>query len=139
MPDSERAYRRLLGRNVSGKRGRLQLSQTAVATRMRGLGFGDWHQQTVASIEKGKRRVTADELLGLAACLETTVHQLMSPPLFGEPVELTPEISLTAGQVRSLIDGHGPNDEDFPGSHVQGARDHRGIRWDDNTLEPETS
>lgn len=79
MPNSEDAYRVILGRNISGDRGRLQLSQTAVATRMRELGFDDWHQQTVASIEKGKRRVTAEEVLGLVEALETTLVRLLSP------------------------------------------------------------
>jgi 8-oxo-dGTP diphosphatase len=72
-------YRLILGRNVSGDRGRLQLSQTAVAARMRALGFTDWHQQTVASVEKGKRRVTVEEVLGLVEALETTLPRLLAP------------------------------------------------------------
>jgi 8-oxo-dGTP diphosphatase len=79
VPDSEDAYRLILGRNISGDRGRLQLSQTAVATRMRELGFEDWHQQTVASVEKGKRRVTGEEVLGLVLALETTLPRLLAP------------------------------------------------------------
>jgi 8-oxo-dGTP pyrophosphatase MutT (NUDIX family)/transcriptional regulator with XRE-family HTH domain len=73
------AYNLILGRNISGDRGRLQLSQTAVAARMRALGFTDWHQQTVASVEKGKRRVTLEEVLGLVEALETTLPRLLSP------------------------------------------------------------
>lgn len=45
---------------------------------MRALGF-DWHQQTVAAVEKGKRRVTAEELLFLSYALQTTVAALASP------------------------------------------------------------
>ena len=88
MPDSEDAYKGILGRNISGDRGRLQLSQTAVATRMRDLGFADWHQQTVASVEKGKRRVTAEEVLGLVLALETTLPRLLAPIGEGLWVEL---------------------------------------------------
>ena len=79
MPDSGNAYRFILGRNISGDRGRLQLSQTAVAVRMRALGFEDWRQQTVASVEKGKRRVTVEEALGLVEALETTLPRLLAP------------------------------------------------------------
>lgn len=45
---------------------------------MRALGF-DWHQQTVATVEKGKRRITAEELLFLSYALRTTVAALASP------------------------------------------------------------
>lgn len=79
MPDSEHAYKRILGRNISAERGRLQATQTAIAARMNALGFGDWHQQTLASIEKGRRRVTAEEVLGLVLALESTLDRLLSP------------------------------------------------------------
>jgi 8-oxo-dGTP diphosphatase len=72
------AYRLILGRNVSGARGRLQASQTAIAERMRSLGFDDWRQQTVAKVEKGNRRLSAEELLGLAEALETTLPALIA-------------------------------------------------------------
>jgi 8-oxo-dGTP pyrophosphatase MutT (NUDIX family) len=80
VPDTHAdAYRAILGRNISAERGRLQLSQTIVAERMREFRFGDWHQQTVASVEKGKRRVTAEEILGLVVALETTLPRLLAP------------------------------------------------------------
>jgi 8-oxo-dGTP pyrophosphatase MutT (NUDIX family) len=79
VPDTEDAYKVILGRNVSADRGRLQLSQTAVAARMQDLGFEDWRQQTVANIEKGKRRVTAEEVLGLVVALESTLPRLLAP------------------------------------------------------------
>ncbi len=79
MPETEHAYKRLLGRNISADRGRLQLNQTAVAARMRALGFEDWHQQTVARIEKGQRRLTVEELFGLALALDSTVQRLLAP------------------------------------------------------------
>jgi transcriptional regulator with XRE-family HTH domain len=79
MPAQEpQTYGSLIGREISAARGRLQLSQTSVAVRMRSLGF-DWHQQTVASVEKGKRRVTAEELLFLSYALQTTVAALERP------------------------------------------------------------
>ena len=72
------AYRLILGRNISAERGRLQASQTAIGERMAKLGFDDWRQQTVASVEKGKRRLTAEELLGLIEALETTLSSLLT-------------------------------------------------------------
>jgi len=71
-------YGDILGRNISGARGRLQLSQAAVSARMRALGF-EWHQQTCMMSEKGRRRVTAEEIHGLARVLETSIARLMSP------------------------------------------------------------
>jgi 8-oxo-dGTP pyrophosphatase MutT (NUDIX family) len=79
VPDTEDAYKVILGRNISADRGRLQLSQTAVAARMQELGFEDWRQQTVAGVEKGRRRVTAEEVLGLVLALESTLPRLLAP------------------------------------------------------------
>ena len=39
MADADRTYGRILGRNISGARGRLRLSQAAVSARMKALGF----------------------------------------------------------------------------------------------------
>jgi transcriptional regulator with XRE-family HTH domain len=69
------AYGELLGRNISAARGRRQLSQSALAARMRALGF-QWQQQTVAAVEKNKRRTTTEETLGLALCLEVSMPAL---------------------------------------------------------------
>ena len=77
MADSD-PYRLVLGRNISGARGRLQASQTAIAERMRNLGFDDWRQQTVAKVEKGTRRLAAEELLCLVEALETTLPALIA-------------------------------------------------------------
>jgi hypothetical protein len=78
MADAQ-AYGPVLGRNISAARGRLQMRQTGTAERMRALGF-PWQQQTVAATEKGKRRVTAEEILALSVALETTMFALMAPP-----------------------------------------------------------
>lgn len=39
----------------------------------------DWHQQTVANVEKGKRRITAEEIFALAWVLDTPVEALLTP------------------------------------------------------------
>lgn len=60
----------------------------ALAERMRELGFSVRTQQTVAAAEKASRRVTADEILGLALCLETTIAALMTAAGFDGLMEL---------------------------------------------------
>ncbi len=127
-------YGEILARNIRAARSRIGIGQENVAVRMQALGFSAWIRQTVSSTERGRRRPTAEEILGLAACLETTVHHLMSPLPQDGSVELPSGFPLTFGQVRSLLFGHGPNDDD-PRSSVQGARDLRGIRWNNDKLE----
>jgi transcriptional regulator with XRE-family HTH domain len=107
------AYGEILGRNVSAARGRLQLSQAAVAQRMRVLGFA-WQQQTAAAVEKNRRRATAEEILGLALALETTIPALMSAREQDEDVELPSGQPIGAVSVERLA-GRGIND--------------RAIRW----------
>jgi transcriptional regulator with XRE-family HTH domain len=86
-------YGRILGRNISAARNRLGISQDDVAARMRELSYDKWVRQTVSKSEGGtQRRVTADEVIALALCLETTVPSLMAPFDVEEldPVELQP-------------------------------------------------
>ncbi|MGH3401220.1 MAG: hypothetical protein ACRDRJ_01675, partial [Streptosporangiaceae bacterium] len=59
-----------------------------VATRMRALGFSAWRRQTVANVEKNMRRVTAEELLGLALALETSLMSLIQPTREDGPIGL---------------------------------------------------
>ena len=127
-------YGEILARNIRAARSRVDIGQESVAARMRALGYEAWLRQTVGSTERGRRRPTAEEILGLAICLETTAQHLMSPLLQDGPVELPSGVSLAAGQVRSLIFGIDPSMEDFPGSSVRGARSGRDIRWEGNTL-----
>jgi transcriptional regulator with XRE-family HTH domain len=101
-------YSEILGRNISAARGRSQLSQSAVAARMRALGF-DWKQQTAAATEKAKRRVTAEELLGLAEALEVSIPVLTSAAGYDGFVELPNGMKLGAVTVERLA-GKGVND-----------------------------
>jgi transcriptional regulator with XRE-family HTH domain len=131
MTDADRRYAKSIGRNISAARGRLQLSQVAVAARMADLGF-DWHQQTLGAVEKGKRRVTAEEILGLGFALDTTAVELMVP--WGdEEIELPGGEVFDARVVRIVISGgdfsHEPVDR---ADRIRAFR--RGIRWDGNNL-----
>jgi hypothetical protein len=110
------AYGQVLGRNVSAARGRLQMPQSALAERMRALGF-PWKQQTVAVVEKDKRRATAEEVLGLALALETTIARLMSAAEEENDVKLPGGQAIGAVSVERLA-GRGVND--------------RAVTWDGN-------
>ena len=66
-----------LAANIRSMRARKQLGQESVASRMRDLGFATWTRQTVGSTEKPTRRVTAEEIFGLAQVFDTTVASLM--------------------------------------------------------------
>jgi transcriptional regulator with XRE-family HTH domain len=72
-------YSEVLARNIRSARARLGIDQEPAAERMRTLGYGTWVRQTIGEIEKGRRRVTADEILGLSFVLETTIPRLMAP------------------------------------------------------------
>jgi transcriptional regulator with XRE-family HTH domain len=73
-------YASQLASNLRAARGAANLSQSDVGERMRALGFTAWLRSTVSLAEQGKRRVTAEELLGLALVLETSMVRLAAPP-----------------------------------------------------------
>jgi transcriptional regulator with XRE-family HTH domain len=66
-----------LAANIRSVRARRQLSQTEVGKRMQYLGFTPWVRQTVSGVENAQRRATAEEIVGLARALDTTVMSLM--------------------------------------------------------------
>lgn len=66
-----------LAANFRSARARKQLYQADVSERMRALGYTSWRRQTVATVEKGERRLTAEEIFGLAFVFETSVMSLM--------------------------------------------------------------
>ena len=72
-----RSYQEELGANIRAERARAGLSQRDVASRMQALGFTAWLYQTAGASERGARRVTAQEILGLALAMGTTVAALM--------------------------------------------------------------
>ncbi len=98
-------YSDVLARNIRAARSRTDLGQEAVAERMRDIGFSAWIRQTVGSTERGRRRPTAEEILGLAICLETTAQRLMTPLWEDKWVELPSGESLLVGAVVSFVTG----------------------------------
>lgn len=87
------SYDDALTGNLRAARSRARLSQASVVTRMRNLGFDQWHRQTVGKIERGERRVMAGEILGLSLALEASIGVLLAPA----PDDLL--IALPAGQL----------------------------------------
>jgi transcriptional regulator with XRE-family HTH domain len=112
----------ILARNIAAARVRLGLDQKDLAERMRAVGW-KWVRQTVGEVENGRRRLSADEVLGLGACLETTVEQLMSPRKTDPPVELPSGEILASIQVMGLIS-----------DTYRGSTDYT-TRWAGNTFE----
>ena len=104
-------YSDVLARNIRAARSRQGLSQADVVERMRALGFSAWHKPTLGNVERGQRRVQAEEILGLAACLATTVQRLMTPLWEDKWVEFPNGMGLRVGAVVSLVSStNGSND-----------------------------
>jgi 8-oxo-dGTP pyrophosphatase MutT (NUDIX family)/transcriptional regulator with XRE-family HTH domain len=96
-------YASVLPRNLRAARAAANLSQADVGERMQALGFRAWLRSTVSLAEQGKRRVTAEELLGLALAFGTSMVRL------AEPSDETPWVELPAGGVihRGAVRGMG--------------------------------
>jgi transcriptional regulator with XRE-family HTH domain len=75
---AQSSYADVIVRNLLARRAWLKLGQADIVARMRGLGFTNWHRQTLSRVEQGDRRLVAEELLGLSLALETTISKLMS-------------------------------------------------------------
>jgi transcriptional regulator with XRE-family HTH domain len=92
MPD--RSYSAVLARNVRTARTRRELNQDVLAARMKALGYDEWIRQTVSNVEKGKRRLTAEEVFGLSVALDVSVTSLMFPGPDDDPL-----VRLRGGQL----------------------------------------
>jgi transcriptional regulator with XRE-family HTH domain len=73
------SYGEILAANFRAARARAGLDQEPVAARMRALGYSEWRYQTVGQVERGKRRLTGEEIMALSWVLGTTVFALMRP------------------------------------------------------------
>jgi hypothetical protein len=91
----------------------MRLRQSSLAERMRQLGWERWHPQTVSEIEAGRRDLRADELLGLAIALETTIAVLTMAPLDVGAVKL-PSGTLVGAARLYTLDGTTSWDGDRP-------------------------
>ena len=75
IADKVRAYRVLR-----------RLKQDDVADRMRGLRHQTWTRQTVSDVERVRRNLTVDELVGLSFVFGVSLNDLLDPvPIDGGP------------------------------------------------------
>jgi transcriptional regulator with XRE-family HTH domain len=127
-------YSDVLARNLRAERARKGHGQELVAARMRALKHQEWRAQTVSSTEKGRRRVTAEEVFALALALETSIGALMTPSDDDKVVDF-PDGSVLVQTVRLSVRGHNDGsvrwDGDVP---VFGQRPDAVIRDDDPAL-----
>lgn len=115
--EPEVEYGRVVARNVRAIRNRIpDLKQSDLAERMRDLGFDTWHSQTVGTVERGERRLIADEAYGLALALGTTVVALLSPTKDDLAVSVPSGRSLPAVAAASVVS----------------AANYRWVTWDGN-------
>lgn len=100
-------YGGVLARNVKNARVAAGLGQDLLAARMRSLGFSEWRYQTVGNVERGKRRLVVEEMLGLALALETTLQHLIDPSEGGrdEIIALPSGETVLSDFVTSLVYG----------------------------------
>src|ERR1035438_1793039 len=98
---------KILGERLKSARRAFGLTQEAVADK---LGFV---RTTVVAIEKGERRVTADELLAFARCYARNVSELVKQSAFTEA--LTPQFR--AALPNSQLETPFPEDQFFQVCH----------------------
>jgi transcriptional regulator with XRE-family HTH domain len=89
--------------NIAAARARLRLRQVDLAARMTAQGWR-WVSQIVSEIEQGRRAVRADELLGLALALETTIAALTAAPPDAHAVALPSGQQIPAQRLAVLDD-----------------------------------
>ena len=111
------SYAKVIVRNLRAVRTRRDLEQRDLVERMRQLGFLNWHRQTLSRIEQGQRKLLAEELLGLAYALETSIELLLAPA-----ADEAGHISLGDGSVAAAD----------AAARVRGVTD-GAIRWEGNT------
>lgn len=99
------SYADVIVRNIRGMRSRKGLDQSELVERMRALGFTNWHRQTISRVERGDRRIQAEELLGLAVALETTMPALLTALDDDKAVEFPSGQVVDAAYVRALATG----------------------------------
>jgi transcriptional regulator with XRE-family HTH domain len=101
-------YADVLARNVRAARARARIGQAEVAAVMSKMGFGAWVRQTVTKVERGERRLTAEEVLGLSIALRTTIAALMMPQNEDNGIMLPSGYILPGSSVQASVSGYSP-------------------------------
>jgi 8-oxo-dGTP diphosphatase len=103
MPSS--TYSETLAGNVAASRVRRRLNQANLAARMQALGYR-WVRQTVSEVEAGRRRLNAEEVLGLSFALETSMAALYAPAFEDRAVDLPSGAVVSVATVRRSASGY---------------------------------
>jgi transcriptional regulator with XRE-family HTH domain len=70
----------LIGGNIYTLRRAIGLTQAELAEAMQAIGFDTWLRQTVAETEAGRRDITIEELVAIAAFFEMPLRALLISP-----------------------------------------------------------
>jgi hypothetical protein len=98
------AYKDVLAGNIRAARARADLSQAALAARMKALGFTQIYGATIGAIERSARTLGAVEIAGISLCLNTTVSALMLPTLEAGSTVIFPNGDRVPSQRLAIID-----------------------------------
>lgn len=109
-------YADAIVRNVRAERARKGLEQRDLVERMRLLGCTNWHRQTLSRVERGERRLLAEEVFVLAIALQTSLPRLMGYLGDEKAVELVPGGSIDAADVMTLASGRNNGAVQFNGN-----------------------
>jgi hypothetical protein len=72
---------------------------------MRALGFTAWHRQTMGNVERGERRLLAEELHGLSRALGISLQALIAPSPEDKTVEFPSGESIAVASVQQSAAG----------------------------------
>lgn len=75
--DATNSYSAHVGHNLRVVRAMRDIGQEAVAAKMRAAGFAGWVRQTVSQVERGRRRLTVDEVGTLSSQLGVPLGDLL--------------------------------------------------------------
>lgn len=81
-------FTELLTRNLRYARAAAGLDQTEVRELMNALGFTSWQRSTVSMVERGKRKLSVEELVALALVYGVAPARLLRPDDGELPVSL---------------------------------------------------
>jgi transcriptional regulator with XRE-family HTH domain len=95
----------VLARALKTLRERAHITQEALAIQMRRVGFTNWKRITVAEVESAKRKLSLEELVGLAILFDVPVGFLLSAFDSDEVVQLNESLTVTTAQAQELITG----------------------------------
>jgi transcriptional regulator with XRE-family HTH domain len=99
------SYAEVITRNIRAARARAGLDQAEVVARMRSMGYDTWHRQTMGKVERGERKVAAEEIIGLSEALDMSIAELMAPIAKDKMVSLPSGALVSVEHVQRSVSG----------------------------------